>query len=369
MRTSYVKTLSELQAECAALGVEVATTGRPSKEPYIAALRDYHWQKDHPDQPLPPQIQPMLLSSWEDLAEEEAQEIENDLHAWIVQPKMDGVRALLHVEDGRVRITSRTVSEVTYRLSEFQDNVYHLTNGFAKLTGTILDGELVCPVSRLDTGSTIAATSLQATMAVLAASPDKARRIQQDQNGHIRFHVFDVLRYCGQDTTHLPWIERQHILEKALRRIENPFIESVPSFVVNKTDIHRRIIDAGGEGTVWKKADPPYEPGRRVDHWIKRKKGIEVEAFVTGFKPGTNGHSSMVGAIEFGIVQNGLAKPIAWVSNLPGETRQRMTRLDTAGKVVLAPGFLGRKALILGQDCAAKSGRLLHARIVKWLTE
>ena len=179
--------------------------------------------------------------------------------------------------------------------------------------------------------------------------------------------TFSALRSGGQDLTPLPLIDRQDILAATLRKLPSDFIEPVPSFVVNKPDIHRRIIDAGGEGTVWKRADAPYEPGRRVGHWIKRKRGIEVEAFVTGFKPGSNGHAAMVGAIEFGTTRNGSVEPIAWVSGLPSASRSRMTQLDSAGNVKLAPGYLGRRALILGQDRSAKSGRLRHARIVRWL--
>src|SRR5262245_318650 len=96
---------------------------------------------------------PMLLGTWEDLDEGQAQEIEDDLHAWIVQPKYDGVRALVHIENDRVRINSRTVSENNYRLSEFQENLLHLNEGLSELKGTILDGELVCPVANLETGS------------------------------------------------------------------------------------------------------------------------------------------------------------------------------------------------------------------------
>jgi ATP-dependent DNA ligase len=362
-----VKNLAELQAECATLGIKVETKGRASKEPYVVALRDYHWRKDHHDEPLPAQIMPMLLGSWEDLDDAQAEAIEHDHHAWIVQPKLDGCRALLHIEGNQVRITSRTVSEVTYRLSEFQDNLSHLAEDLSKLSGTILDGELVCPVSALDTGSTVTGNSLQATMAVLASSQIKARQFQEGQHAHVRFHVFDILRSGSQAVTHLPLIDRQDILATTLRQITNEFIEAVPSFVVNKPDIHRHIIEAGGEGTVWKKADAPYEPGRRASHWIKRKRGIEVEAFVTGFKPGTNGHEAMIGAIEFGTAKNGFIEPIAWVSSLPSVNRSRMTQLDSAGKVSLAPGYLGRRALIFGQDLSAKSGRIRHARIVRWL--
>ncbi len=363
-----VKNLAELQAECATLGIKVETKGRASKEPYIAALRDHHWRKEHPDELLPAQVMPMLLGSWEDLDEDEARQMEEDYHAWIVQPKLDGCRALLHIEDGRVKITSRTVSEVTYRLSEFQGNLPHLTAGMTTLTGTILDGELVCPAHCLDTGSTIAETTLQATMAILATSPDNARRIQDGQDAHVQFHVFDVLRSRGQDVTPLPLMERLDILEQALRQSLNPFIDAVPSFVVNKPDIHRRILAAGGEGTAWKRADAPYEPGRRVEHWIKRKATVEIEAVITGFKQGNDGHAHVVGAVEFGVRdRGGSVVAVAWVSSWSDQERQEMTHLDPSGNVVLNPSYLGRRALIEGQDRSAKVNRIRHARIRHWI--
>jgi ATP-dependent DNA ligase len=363
-----VKTLAELQAECARLRIHVAMNGRASKEPYIAALREYHWHKDHPGQPMPNQIMPMLLGSWEDLDEDEGQEIEQDCHAWIIQPKLDGVRALLHIEDSQVRITSRTVSEVNYRLSEFQENLAHLTMEWSALTGTILDGELICPASVLDTGSTTARTSLQATTAILATSPENSRHLHDSQAAHIRFHVFDVLRYCGQDVTPLQLIERQDFLEKAVRQSENPFIETVPSYVVNKSAIHDHIIANGGEGTVWKRAGGIYEPGRRVRHWIKQKRGIEVEAFVSGCKPGNNGHANLVGAIEFSTRQvDDSLVPIAWVSSWTDKERRALTHIDPAGEVILNPAYVGRRALIEGHNHSIRSRRIRHARIRRWL--
>ncbi len=367
LRNIDVKNLAELQAECAAQGIKVETGGRASKEPYITALRDHDWRIKHPDEPLPAQIMPMLLGSWEDLDEDEAQEIDADLHAWLVQPKLDGVRALLHIEENRVRVTGRTISEVNYRHSEFQNNLRHLTDGWSALKGTILDGELVCPVANLDTGGTIAKTSLQATTAILATSPENARRIQDGQVAHVRFHAFDVLGFCGRDVTPLPLFERQDILEMALRQSANEFVETVPSFVVNKPAIHRNIIARGGEGTVWKKADARYEPGRRVSHWIKLKAGVQVEAFVSGFKPGNNGHTGMVGAVEFSTRRaDGSLVRVAWVSSWSDEERRAMTRLDQVG---LNPAYLGRRALIEGLDHSAKSRRVRHARLRRWLDE
>lgn len=363
-----MKNLGDLQRECANLEIHVETQGRASKEPYIVALRNYHWQKEHPGEPLPAQTMPMLLSSWEDLEEDEAEAIEHDHHVWIVQPKLDGVRALIHIEQARVRITSRTVSEVTYRLSEFQDNLPHLVQALSQFNGSILDGELLCPVSRLDTGSTVTEASLQASMAVLASAPAKARQFQESQHAHVRFHAFDVLRHRSQDVTKLPLIERQVILEQLLRQCNSPFVERVPTFVVNKGSVHDRIIANGGEGTVWKRADSNYEPGRRVRHWIKRKAGVEVEAYVSGFKLGHNGHAGMVGAIEFSTrMADGSTVPVGWVSGWSDKERLAMTLRDADGAIRLNPTILGRRAVLVGQDKSSKSRRLRHARLKTWI--
>lgn len=362
-----MKTLARLKAECSDLGLTVPDgPGRPSKEPYIAVLRDHHWRQAHPGQPLPAQVSPMLLGNWTDLDPDEAQRIEHG-SGWVVQPKLDGVRALLHIETNRVRITSRCVSELTYRMGEFQDNLPHLSTGLAGLKGTILDGELVFPGSFLDTGQTIARHPLQAATAILSTRPDQARRLQARPEHRLRFHAFDILKSRGTDVIQQPLRDRLDFLAQAIADADNPYLEAVPSFSIGRKSIHSCILDAGGEGTVWKRLDQPYEPGRRVDFWLKRKREITVEAIVTGYKPGNpgNGHENLVGALEFSLQQaNQPLRPIAWVSAWSDSTRQAITQPNHPG---LNPAYLGRRALITGQEEAAKSGRLRHARLNHWL--
>jgi ATP-dependent DNA ligase len=119
---------------------------------------------------------------------------------------------------------------------------------------------------------------------------------------------------------------------------------------------------------VWKDLSRPYQPGKRVRHWLKRKNELEVEAEVTGFKLGTEGkgNAELVGAIEFSVRDGNALKPIAWVSSLSDHERQAITRRD-AGTPTLDPGVLGRKAVIGGHDIAAKSGRIRHAKLVRWI--
>jgi hypothetical protein len=44
-----------------------------------------------------------------------------------------------------------------------------------------------------------------------------------------------------------------------------------------------------------------------------------------------------------------------------------MTLPDQTNSPGLTPAYLGRRALIAGQDEAAQSGRLRHARLRHWL--
>lgn len=364
-----MKTLAALKSACEQLGIDVATNGRPSKTPYITALRQFHWEREHPGEPLPSQIEPMLLADWRDLDTEEAAALEDDHHSWIVQEKKDGVRALLHIDQGRVRITSRCISEVNYRLSENQANVPHLAEGLSQIEGTILDGELVCPEANVDTGSTTTTSQLQAAVAVLATTPANAVQIQRDDRVKLRFHAFDVLKARHNDLTKLPLRDRLSELERSMNAIDNRFIEVVPSFAVNKAAIHQTLVDGGSEGTVWKNVNEPYQAGRRVKHWIKRKREVSVEAFVTGFKLGTpsNGHSHLIGAVEFSINNGaGSPTPIAWVSSWSDEERSQMTWKNRDGEPTLNPTYYGRMAVIVGQDKSQRSGRIRHARLQCW---
>ncbi len=365
-----MRTLAELQRECTDLGITVVTQGRASKEPYIAVLGDHHWRRDHPVGPIPPQITPMLLGNWSDLNLDEAERIEHDEPGWIVQPKFDGVRALLQVEGGKVCLTNRCVSEVNYRLGEFQDNLPHLTTGYSGLDGTILDGELVFPGPSLDTGRTIARHPLQAATAILSTSPEQALRLQARQENRLGFHAFDILKFRGDNVTSLPLRDRLDLLVEAVAAADNPYLELVPNFTIGRLAVHGRILDTGGEGTVWKRLDQPYEPGRRVGHWLKRKRETTVEAFLSGFKPGTpgRGHEHQVGAVEFSLREaNGSIRPIAWVSGWSDHDRRAMTSPGPGGTPRLSPAYLNLRALVTGQDEAARSGRLRHARLRRWL--
>jgi len=174
----------------------------------------------------------------------------------------------------------------------------------------------------------------------------------------------------GEDTTAWPLHRRLALLAEALTRVENPFLQIVPTHRVGKAAIHQRILCEGGEGTVWKQENGPYEPSHRVKHWIKRKAAVAAEAVVTGWKPGSpeRGHAHCVGALEFSSRQpDGSLQPVAWVSSWSDAERQAMTQFTSEGQLQLSPAYRGRRARIIGHDHSAKAHRFRHARFVQWL--
>lgn len=127
--------------------------------------------------------------------------------------------------------------------------------------------------------------------------------------------AFDLLRLNGSDKTALPLRERLFFLESAFLTAANPHLDLAETHTQEKALFHELTLTEGKEGTVWKKFDQPYLPGRRVRHWLKRKKALEVEAEVSGFEPGTagKGNENLVGAVEFSVRDGHALKPIAWM--------------------------------------------------------
>ena len=107
---------------------------------------------------------------------------------WVHEVKWDGMRVLVDVRDGRVRITSRTERDVTVAFPEVQamGSLYD---------DLLLDGEMVTFVGGKPHFGTLAerfhVTSPARAAALAAAAP-------------VTFVVFDTLRVLGVDLTAHP---------------------------------------------------------------------------------------------------------------------------------------------------------------------
>ncbi|MFH9968535.1 ATP-dependent DNA ligase [Streptomyces mirabilis] len=183
---------------------------------------------------------------------------------WAAEPKWDGFRASLSVDNGRVVLRSRRGTEMGPAFPE-------VLAGAAQLReATALDGELV-----VWEAGRLAFERLQGRLRRRGAGAD---RLAQECPAH--FVAFDLLRLAGTATMAWPYRRRRAALEQlfAARRLAAPWA-LCPS--TTNPDTVREWLTwtaVGLEGVVFKRLEDPYRPAMRG--WLKYKVRETTEAVV-----------------------------------------------------------------------------------------
>jgi bifunctional non-homologous end joining protein LigD len=185
---------------------------------------------------LPRNLRPMRLSR-------RSEPFDSDHH--IFELKIDGFRALAHINEGSGELISRNGN--TFRgfadLAEWIAEHLHADSA-------ILDGEIAC----IDEGG---------------------RPVFRDLLFHRRqcvFIAFDLLFLNGKDLRTLPLLERKTLLKKLIRRRKRSRILYLDHVENDGRLLFEQIVKMDLEGIVCKRKDSPYkvteQPSR---HWIKVK--------------------------------------------------------------------------------------------------
>jgi bifunctional non-homologous end joining protein LigD len=184
---------------------------------------------------------------------------------WAYEFKWDGVRALVNVVAGTVRITSRLGNEVTAAYPE-------LAGLGAGIEDALVDGEIVAFVDdRPSFGQ------LQLRMHVRSARQAAALV----GTVPVSFIAFDLLRLYGVDLTARPLSERRATLDRLA--VDHPQWTVSPSFDDGPaTEAAARAH--GLEGVVAKRLAGVYLFGYRTDDWVKVKFTRGGEFVVVGWE-------------------------------------------------------------------------------------
>ena len=204
---------------------------------------------------------------------------------WVYEMKWDGMRALLAVEGGRVRMTSRTGTDITDRFPELR--------GLGAAMGTteaVLDGEIVA----LDASGRPSFERLQPRIHV--GSPAKARQLAATDP--VAVMLFDVLWLEGHSTVALPYRDRRALLERLA--LAGPHWQTPPAREGDCAAMLRAAEELGLEGVVAERADSPYQPGKRSDAWRKVKVTASQELVVGGWLPGKGRLAGRLGSLLVG---------------------------------------------------------------------
>ncbi|HEX2316296.1 MAG TPA: ATP-dependent DNA ligase [Thermomonospora sp.] len=171
-----------------------------------------------------------------------------------VEWKLDGVRAQIHIADGRVGVFTRTLDDITGRLPEVVAAMRALP-----VRDAVLDGELIAlrPDGRPHPFQITGARAATRT----AAGPEPVP---------LSVFLFDALRLDGADLLDRPAADRYAALAEAV-----PAELLMPRLVTDDPDEAARFfagaVERGHEGVVVKSLDTPYTAGRRGAGWVKVK--------------------------------------------------------------------------------------------------
>jgi bifunctional non-homologous end joining protein LigD len=227
--------------------------------------------------PLPTDLQPMLAVA--------ATSVPTDDDNWSFEMKWDGMRTLVAVEGGRIRLTSRLGNDATTRFPELRALGESLAG-----TEVLLDGEVVA----LDEHGVPSFEALQPRMQTTSASI--ARKLAADRP--VVLMILDVLWLDGHSTCELPYRERRALLERMA--LNGPTWQTPPVSTGNGAAVLATATELGLEGVVAKRLDSTYQPGRRSDAWRKVKPAASQELVVGGWLPGKGRLDGRLGSLLVG---------------------------------------------------------------------
>lgn len=189
-----------------------------------------------------------------------------------VEDKYDGIRAQVHVADGRCEIFSRDLRRITAQFPE-------IAAAAAKLAGPlVLDGEILASVA----GRRLTFFDLQ----------KRLNRREADlfltEDVPVEFVAFDLLMCDGATLLRRPWHERRAVLDKLT--LGKPLAVAPVTRLESADAVEEEFRAArarGNEGLVGKDPASAYTPGRRGLAWIKLKKEFAtLDVVVTGVEYG-----------------------------------------------------------------------------------
>jgi bifunctional non-homologous end joining protein LigD len=200
---------------------------------------------------------------------------------WAFEMKWDGIRALVEVSNGEVRLTSRNGTDLTATYPELR------AIGTAVKSDAVLDGEIVA----LDKRGRPDFGLLQQRMNLTKESEVAAARAKTP----VCIMLFDVLELNGEPMVKKTYSTRRAALDKAVKA--GKIVQVPPAFEGDETAAMQSSRELGLEGVMAKRTDSLYLPGKRSSSWIKLKHHRSQEVVVAGWRPGSGRRADTIGSL------------------------------------------------------------------------
>jgi bifunctional non-homologous end joining protein LigD len=216
----------------------------------------------------------------------------SDDTGWAYEMKWDGLRALAHISAAKVRLTSRTLRDITRTYPELTG----LGDAATGVEQAVLDGELVA----FGDDEWPDFESLQQRMNIGSAA--QARQLADTIP--VSYLAFDLLWLNGSSLLDQPYLRRRELLDGL--GLHGSYWQVPPSFTAESgADVQAVSKQHNLEGVVAKRTHSRYEPGRRSASWRKIKNIRRQEVVIGGWKPGEGGRAGWIGSLLVGVYDQG----------------------------------------------------------------
>jgi len=201
---------------------------------------------------------------------------------YLYELKWDGIRAMVYIDEGMVRIVSRSQNDITDRFPELlaADKAFRATCAVFDCEIVSLDAEgkpvFKKVINRLMTRG-------ESTIAKLSRSSP------------VNCYVFDCLYLDGRPLVNEPLTKRREWMRDAVR-------QDSPYRVSEVVDDGQALFEAARahklEGIMAKLRDSKYLPGRRSSAWLKIKVWQTREVVIIGYTRGKGDRGETFGALH-----------------------------------------------------------------------
>lgn len=243
----------------------------------IYKIKQKEWLLERVDNPqidfLHGNLEPMLSESVSAPPEDDE---------YIYELKWDGIRALIYLEDGQVRIMSRNQNDITRQFPE-------LHNGEKAFRATcgVFDTEIVW---LNEDGKPVFKKVINRLMNTGESSIHK-----QSKQSPVNCYIFDCLFLDGRPLVNEPLLKRREWLKDAVRP-ETPY--RISEFVEDGPALFEAAKQHRLEGIMAKVKDSKYLAGKRSGTWLKIKVRRTAEVAVIGYTKGKGDRQKSFGALH-----------------------------------------------------------------------
>jgi DNA ligase-1 len=183
-----------------------------------------------------------------------------------IEFKYDGFRMQIHKKDGKIRIFTRRLDEVTAQFPDVVKYAEKMVDG----DSYILDAEAV--------GFDVKSKKYIAFQNISQRIRRKYDIDKISKDFPVEINVFDIISFNGENLLKRPFKERREIIERMVKPEQFKLVvakQLVTSDAGEAEAFYQSALDAGNEGVMFKNLEGIYKPGSRVGYGVKVKPVME----------------------------------------------------------------------------------------------